>query len=435
MGSKKLYKKGLKLEQAGLLDEASEMYMRSLAKKNTNVDSQIALKKTGQRALNDKLDSFNKLHMLADHDDAVFEYEVAELFHERVANYGIKLDLPSHYKDRYEISLDHHIEELYKEGVAFYENKNYVEATRKFNKISSYDPNYKDIANYQILTFAEPLYNEGKAAFNREDWRTAYGFFDQIYKKNPDFKDVDELWKMSLDNGMFPVAITRFTGAHSTRDESEKIHAHIIDDISSIDSPFIKIVDRDNMDQVIEEQTLGLSGVVDEATAANVGNILGAKGLISGKILDHKVSQGSLKKKVVAAYEMYEVEVTNPETGKKEKETRFKKTRYTEYYNKNEVTLETQYRCISLETGEIIFSNIFEKTATDQIHYAVFQGENQNLVPAKGDGPTDSKADYDALQVLLKADRELAKPDEIASSLYNEIGVGVSTELKKHLDY
>ena len=425
----------MKLEEASLLDEASEMYMKSLAKNNTNVNSQIALKKTGQRALNDKLDSFNKLHMLADHDDAVFEYEVAKLFQERVSNYGIKLDLPNHYKDRYEISLKHYMELLYKDGVAFYENKNYIEATRKFNKIAGYDPNYQDIANYQTLTFAEPLYNAGKAAYNREDWRVAYGFFDQIYQKNPDFKDVPELWKNSLDNGMFPVAISRFIGANTFKNVREKIHAHIIEDVSEMNSPFIKIVDRDNMDQVIEEQTLGLSGVIDEATAANVGKILGAKGLITGKILDHKVIQGNLKKKVIAAYEMYEVEVTDPDTGKKEKETRFKKTRYTEYYNKNEVTLQAQYKCISLETGEIIFSNVFEKTATDEIHYAVFPGEDQNLVPAKGDGPTESKADYNALQALLKADRELAKTDEIANSLYDEIGIGVSKVLKDHLDY
>ncbi|NND76562.1 MAG: hypothetical protein HKN39_00065 [Flavobacteriales bacterium] len=433
--SKSLYKKGAKLEEAGLLEEASEMYMKSLAKKNTNVNSQIALKKAGQRALNEKLDSFNKLHMLADHDDAVFEYEVAQLFHERVGNYGIKLELPSHYKDRYEISLNHHLEELYKEGVAFYENKNYAEASRKFNKISGYDQNYKDIANYQILTFAEPLYNSGKAAFDREDWRKAYGFFDQIYQKNPDFKDVAELWKTSLDNGMFPVAITRFTGAASTRDESEKIYSHIIEDINAIDNPFIKIVDRDNMDQVIEEQTLGLSGVIDESTAANVGKILGAKGLISGKILDHKVRQEGLKKKVVAAYEMYEVTVTNPDTGKEEKETRFKKTRYTEFYNKNEVVLEAQYKCISLETGEIIFSDIFEKTNMHEVHYAVFAGKAQNLVPAKGDGPTDSKADYDALQALLAANKELAKPEAIATTLYEEIGNSVAHKIEDHLDH
>lgn len=433
--SKSFYKKGVKLDEAGLLDEASEMYMRSLAKKNTNVDSQIALKKAGQRALNDKLDSFNKKHMLADHDDAVFDYEIAQLFHERVGRHGIKLELPSHYKDRYEESLEVYMEDLYKEGIAYFSNKNYIEAKRKFNKIKGYDPNYKDISNFLLLSFAEPLYGAGKTAYDREDWRTAYGFFDQIYVKEPDFKDVTELWKSSLEKGTFPVAIAKFESSYGNRKVSEKIHTKIVDKITKIENPFAKIVDRENMDEVIAEQTLGLSGVVDEASAADVGKILGAKGLITGNIIHYKETKGILQKKVVAAYEAYEVTVTNPDTGKEEKQTKFKKTRYTEYYRKNEVLLDVQFKCISLETGEIIFSDVIQKTAIDEIHYAVFAGEDQKLVPAKGDGPSENRAEYKALQELLKGRKVVKTPAVIAVELYDLVGNGVSNNLEVHLDY
>ena len=208
-----------------------------------------------------------------------------------------------------------------------------------------------------------------------------------------------------------------------------------VDKITKIDNPFVKIVDRENMDEVIAEQTLGLSGVVDEATAANVGKILGAKGLISGKIINYKETKGALQKKVVAAYEAYEVTVTDPDTGKEEKQTKFKKTRYTEYYRKNEVFLDVQYKCISLETGEIIFSDVLQKTALDEIHYAVFAGEDQNLVPAKGEGPTESKAEYEALQELLKGRKTLETPVVIAVELHELVGTGVSKNLADHLDY
>ena len=77
------------MDEAGLSNEATDMYMQSLAKKNTNIDAQIALKKTGQRVLNDQLDEFNRLQMLKDYDDAVLKYEIAELFHQRVKAYNI----------------------------------------------------------------------------------------------------------------------------------------------------------------------------------------------------------------------------------------------------------------------------------------------------------------------------------------------------------
>jgi len=433
--SKSFYKKGVKLEEAGLTEEAAEMYMKSLAKKNTNVNSQIALKKAGQRALNDKLDSFNKAHMLEDHDHAVYEYEVAELFYERVKGYGTKLDMPNHYKDRYEKSLEFYKEELYKEGVELYEAKNYPEATRKFNKIASYDPSYKDIDEYKVLTFAEPLYDKGKAAYDREEWRKAYKYFDQIHRKNPEFKNVTELWQSSLDYGTFPVALVPFESTAANKPKSEKIHSVALDKITSIDNPFVKVVDRENIDQLIEEQTLGLSGVVDEATAAQVGKILGAKGMITGEIIEYKENLGRLQKKTVKGFEMYQVTVTNDETGKEEQETRFKPARYQEYYNKNEVTIAVEYKCTSLETGQIIFSKVYERTATDEVYYATYNGKIENLVPAVDDQPTTSRDDYNALQALLKARKELVKPEELVATHYDGIGTELAKEIEDYLDF
>lgn len=433
--SKSFYKKGIKLDEAGMSEEAAEMYMKSLAKKNTNVNSKIALKKTGQRALNEKLDDFNKSHMLEDHDQAVYEFEIAKLFFDRVDGYGIKLELPNHYKERYESSVVVYKEQLYIEGVTLYEAKNYSEATRKFNKISGYDPTYKDIQDYKVLTFAEPLYEKGMLAYEREEWRKAYKYFDQIHKKNPEFRDVTELWQSSLDYGTFPVAVVPFEHAPSDKAKSEKLHSSILGEITSIDNPFVKVVDRENIDQLIEEQTLGLSGVVEEGTAAQVGKILGAKGMITGEILNYSQSLGRLKKKTVQAFEAYQVTVKNEETGKEEQVTKYKPAKYFDYYNKNEITFSVQYKCTSLETGQIIFSKVYEKTTSDEIHYAVFNGEGKKLVPSKDGQPTTRRQDYDALQSLLRAKKTLLTPEELISAHYDGIGTELAKEIEDYLDF
>ena len=56
--SKSFAKKGKKLEDAGLVTEAANMYLVSLQKNRGNVDAKIGLKSTGQVVLNSMLQEF-----------------------------------------------------------------------------------------------------------------------------------------------------------------------------------------------------------------------------------------------------------------------------------------------------------------------------------------------------------------------------------------
>lgn len=49
------------------------------------------------------------------------------------------------------------------------------------------------------------------------------------------------------------------------------------------ESRHFRLVDRANIDKILQEQNLGLSGVVDEKTAVEVGKILGASAYITGR--------------------------------------------------------------------------------------------------------------------------------------------------------
>lgn len=48
---------------------------------------------------------------------------------------------------------------------------------------------------------------------------------------------------------------------------------------------FYKLTERTQLEEVLKEQKLGLSGAVDSATAANVGKLLGAKLLVLGNVI------------------------------------------------------------------------------------------------------------------------------------------------------
>ena len=52
--SKKYAKRGAKYEQAGMFEQAADMYYQSLVAKPSNIDARIGLQRNGERVLDDK---------------------------------------------------------------------------------------------------------------------------------------------------------------------------------------------------------------------------------------------------------------------------------------------------------------------------------------------------------------------------------------------
>ncbi|MEZ4738547.1 MAG: CsgG/HfaB family protein [Flavobacteriales bacterium] len=73
--------------------------------------------------------------------------------------------------------------------------------------------------------------------------------------------------------GQFVVAVVPFTSSEKGTSIASKVQAHAMTALTESKDPFLKVVDRENMDRILEEQRLSLSGVVDEQTAVRVGNI------------------------------------------------------------------------------------------------------------------------------------------------------------------
>jgi hypothetical protein len=54
------------------------------------------------------------------------------------------------------------------------------------------------------------------------------------------------------------------------------------------------IVERSRVDQVLKEQGLGLTGAIDQSTAAEIGKILGVQGLIVGSVGNYKTISSTM---------------------------------------------------------------------------------------------------------------------------------------------
>ena len=86
-------------------------------------------------------------------------------------------------------------------------------------------------------------------------------------QNDPAYKDASALRQECLTKGQFTLAVLPFTAADKRSEMAGKAQAYAMTALSATKDPFLRLVDRENMDRILAEQRLSMSGVVDEQTA------------------------------------------------------------------------------------------------------------------------------------------------------------------------
>ena len=283
-GSNAFTKKGQKLEAAGLQQEAAGNYFIALQKNRSNLEAQIGMKKTGQVVLNDKLNDFAQKKSFGNKKDAVQSFQAANSYFNKVKGLGVTLSMPEFYLADYEDVKDEYLHDLYDEGTTLLAAENFKEAEKVFAEISKLDPSFKDASSLGDIAYLEPLYSDGVAARSAQQWRTAYNKFSKVVEKQSHYKDATTLREKCIEDGRYSMAVLEFENATNRTGMATKVQAYALDAMTGIDDPFLKIVDRANLQTIVDEQQLGLSGIIDEQTAVSVGELIGAKAIITGSL-------------------------------------------------------------------------------------------------------------------------------------------------------
>jgi len=430
-GSKKYAKKAEKLAKAGLYQDAADFYLESLRRNSSNVDARIGLRKNGEKLLDDHLQEFYKAHAMNESKKAVYAYHKAKNYHTLLANYKINLEFPSHYNDLYDESKGSYLSDLYKEGSQLQEDEKYQQAEIKFKEILKFDPHYKNTTSLLNVAKAEPHYKKGLTFYDNENYRQAYVHFDEVTKVDPHYKDVEELKEESLSESMFTIGIMPFENKTRNTSADDRISAHVVSEVSELHNPFIKLVDRENTSKLLEEQKLGLSGVLDEKTAANAGQLLGVKAVLLGKVINYTESSGSLSKDYRKAYEPYKEKRYDKE-GKSYYVTKYKQIYYYEYKQQNSVAVSFQYQLISSETGQILITNVVDKTFADKVNYSTYRGNYKNLTPEQrltGIGFSSVRRNFIN---KFSARKDVKSTSEISNLLFQKIANTVASDVMKY---
>ncbi|HEY0977858.1 MAG TPA: CsgG/HfaB family protein [Flavobacteriales bacterium] len=432
-GSKSYSKKAAKLDESGMYAEAADMYLQSVVRNGKNVEGKIGLKKTGQQLLNDKLSTFFKAYSMGDKAQAVNAYLEARNYADRVGRAGVVLEVADNYRKDFEEVKGQYLVELYTQGQDLLGKKDYPGAEAVFARIGQLEPGYKDAGSLQNVAYLEPLYIGASAAMKAKQYRKAYEEFGKITAKDAAYKDAAGLREQCVANGRYAVAVLPFSGPKDRAGQTAAVQAYATTALTESKDPFLRVVDRENIDRILEEQRMGLSGVVDESTAVSAGKLMGAQAVLMGTLINYREEPGKVRQSTKDGYESYQVKQLNQETKESYFVTKYKPVKYIEYYQENKVTISFSYKLVSLETGEVLLSRIVDQSSEDHAYYASYDGNKSALLPMLNGAVNTNNNSRRELIDLLNAPRTVKSTEVLGNELVRSSCSSMAASIRQEL--
>lgn len=418
------------METAGLNKEAADYYYQSLLKKPDLVESRQGLYRTGEQVLSSELSAFFQQSQTGLKKEAIYSYLSAKAFKDKLASVNVDLNIPPQYIADFEQLKAAYLAEQYEIGLGYLDKENYLAAEAVFKEIGKLEPNYKDSQNLERIAYIEPFYRKGKTALEENKYRTAYYAFDEVIISDPDYKDSKELRDEALEIGLLTLGFINFENGTNISNANKKAEAFILNALSNTNDPFLKVIDRTNFKQLIEEHRLNLSGVVDESTAAEAGKLLGVKFLLGGTLLQITKDTGKLNKIKKSGFKEVKTKKHNSETDEDYYVTEYKKTYYYEYKQQNRAYVSAQIKVISLTTGEIVVSKIISKESLDEVHYYKYEGDSKKLYPSL-DGKVDKKSNHKKrVDELISSRQKINSVDILTDETFRTLANTIKSEVE-----
>lgn len=210
-------------------------------------------------------------------------------------------------------------------------------------------------------------YAKGRELENSEEkveLKKAAKHFKWANQYSPDYRDA-----MKRYNGIKIVATTRMGVNKFDMSVSSRygdVAARLTDELlSSLTSraktlEFFEVIDRDQLDKVIKEQKLSLSGLMDETTTAEIGELKGVDVILVGNVTENIVdrqesgpSEKSYTKNVVLRKEKYKDEDGKEKTREIKGDVKATAKIYTKTA---EATVGCTFKVVDVQTGEVLES-------------------------------------------------------------------------------
>ena len=249
------------------------------------------------------------------------------------------------------------------EGQAALQDGDYGQAIKKIQQAQTV--NQTEEAE-QLLAEAKNNYQHhhyqlGEQYLAAENWEQAYKEFERV-KQYGTYREVEvkyqQAYKKLRELELKRIAVLKFSDSSRRFDLGGKAASLFTAKLLEKDPKFIAVIEREQLTEVLQEQKLQATGLVDSDTAQELGNILGVDYLVVGKVIGGSVTTNEEEEWVDVYYEDEE-----------KKQYIIQKRAYTQIF----------FKLLEVNSAEVVLSKRVKKEELYEDSY--YQGDSA-LVPS-----------------------------------------------------
>ncbi len=427
--SKNLSKKAKKLEDVSQYQSASELYFQAVRKNPNNIDAVTGMKRTGDRVLKSYLNKFSKAKLDQDYKRATYAFIDAVSYQKKIKTLNIDLPISDFQKEDFRLVRKKYLNQEYEKGLNAIDEERFSDAENSFNEIYKFDKDFKDVKDLRDIAYLEPIYREAEKAKENKEYRTAYQLYQNILNRVNNYKNSKKGLAYVLKKGRINIMILTKKVNYRYQVYTKSIESYTESSIINSRDPFIKLVDRENMQALLDEQDLSVSGLVNENQAVELGDLTGANYALSIEVTNFVYNETPLKTTTYTGFEKYREKFYNKQTEQTEYKVKYKRVKYFTHSASRMVNLTTHYKLISLKTGEILDSKIFDEYKHAELNYLTYNGNVKKLYPEKEGRINTSYTANKELVEWSENSRELATKSQLTNELYKIVSTKITNKL------
>lgn len=412
-------------EEAGMHEEAMRRYKDLYQSKPQRPEAHIKLRSTAQYILDRHYADARMLTGQGKYDQALVVLDDARSFamqhqwldlNEPMTAETLKADIYKALADQY-----------YREAETALREERWEKAKDLIAQSRRYDRDREELEYLDLMVRILPEFRKGMKAKELGLYQEAYYYFEKVANIDADFSDVLAHMQECLERADFTVTYVHYTlnGQNSGRDKA--IITSVKQEVLALDNPFIRLVARDDIDVLIEEQRNSMTGVFDEEAAVEAGKLLGAEYVVVGEVLDTDLRLSPVK--------------SVQHKGWAGPSTQSRKVEYIERRRDLTHIVSFRYHLMNAETGEVLAAENIPYTYTDQLNWIDYNGDPDQLYP--GDWKfrligssvdrvvTDPKS-KEEIDELLIARRQVLSEAELEQHFIQFIGAEIAHKLEHY---
>jgi tetratricopeptide (TPR) repeat protein len=417
----------------GNYSDAADNYYTAFFINPKNTKAKLGLQKNTQIVLDAKFSAFGKHVVSGDNEDALRQYNYCKDYFNHLKNIGIDLNWQTLYDQLYEETKQEFISKQYDIGLGLIKENKFDKAELAFDRILEFDSSYKNVSVLRIQSVVEPLYNQGLKYMEVKNYKTAYKVFGQVASFDNTYKQTLQLLNESLQKASLPLAAILVSKKTFANQEDSSFYQLLLNKLSNTNNPFLKIIDRNSLENQLKEKAFEINEIIDTETASKAGKLIGAKYFLLIDVNDIIFDEMKPTTSIENAYESFSQRVVN-ETGDAQSVIKFKKVSYKETKQYRKVAAKVSYQLVSVQSGQIISSEVFSDEAFDVHVYARFDGNKDNLYPNLPAGNFMPIAPKEWTDKFYELNRNLESQQTLSNKTYEAISLKIIDDINLYME-